>query len=373
MKDLGHEETERLIKRMTADVQKVYLQASKEVQAKLDDYFRRFEIKDEIWARKVANGEAKQEDYIKWRQSQLMVGQRWETLQQKLSEELHQSNVTARKLVDQYRAEAYAVNFNYGTFLVETQSKIDTAFTLYNREAVERIIREEPELLPPPGFQSIPTKFDRYKAGEEVKLTAEEKKAFDVALAADKDIRWQKGQIQSVTMQAIVQGESIPNFAKRIARDMGEINHKSTIRYARTAMTGAQNAGRVDSFHRAEELGIDMEQVWVSVLDGRTRYEHRQLDGMRVKVGEPFKVDGYTIMFPGDPSAPPEMVYNCRCGVWAQVKGWKTDLSRRSLADLDGMSYDEWKNSHKEQSRSITYQEEVGNAMKWKYINERYK
>lgn len=349
MKDLGHEETERLIKRMTADVQKVYLQASKEVQAKLDDYFRRFEIKDEIWVRKVSNGEAKKEDYIKWRQSQLMVGQRWETLQQKLSEELHQSNVTARKLVDQYRAEAYAVNFNYGTYLVESQSKIDTAFTLYNREAVERIIREEPELLPPPGKQ------------------------MKKLLKENPDIAWQKGQIQSVTMQAIVQGESIPNFAKRIARDMGEINHKSTIRYARTAMTGAQNAGRVDSFHRAEELGIDMEQVWVSVLDGRTRYEHRQLDGMRVKVGEPFKVDGYTIMFPGDPSAPPEMVYNCRCGVWAQVKGWKTDLSRRSLADLDGMSYDEWKNSHKEQSRSITYQEEVGNAMKWKYINERYK
>lgn len=349
MKDLGHEETERLIKRMTADVQKVYLQASKEVQEKLDDYFRRFEIKDEIWARKVANGEAKMADYKAWRESQLVVGDRWIALQEKVANDYHNSNITARKLVDQYRAEAYAVNFNYGTYLVESQSKIDTAFTLYNREAVERIIREEPELLPPPGKQ------------------------MKKLLKENPDIAWQKGQIQSVTMQAIVQGESIPNFAKRIARDMGEINHKSTIRYARTAMTGAQNAGRVDSFHRAEEMGIDMEQVWVSVLDGRTRYEHRQLDGMRVKVGEPFKVDGYTIMFPGDPSAPPEMVYNCRCGVWAQVKGWKTDLSRRSLADLDGMSYDEWKNSHKEQSRSITYQEEVGNAMKWKYINERYK
>ena len=349
MKDLGHEETERLIKRMTADLQKVYLQASKEVQAKLDDYFRRFEIKDEIWARKVAAGEAKMADYKAWRESQLMVGDRWIALQEKVANDYHNSNITARKLVDQYRAEAYAVNFNYGTYLVESQSKIDTAFTLYNREAVERIIREEPELLPPPGKQ------------------------MKKLLKENPDIAWQKGQIQSVTMQAIVQGESIPNFAKRIARDMGEINHKSTIRYARTAMTGAQNAGRVDSFHRAEEMGIDMEQVWVSVLDGRTRYEHRQLDGMRVKVGEPFKVDRYTIMFPGDPSAPPEMVYNCRCGVWAQVKGWKTDLSRRSLADLDGMSYDEWKNSHKEQSRSITYQEEVGNAMKWKYINERYK
>lgn len=373
MKDLGHEETEKLIKEMTGKVGDVYRQASNEVQEKLEDYFRRFEIKDEIWRKKVAAGEAKTADYIKWRKSQLMVGSRWAALQEKLANEFHLSNVTARKIVNQYRAEAYAVNMNYGTYLIERQSKINTSFTLYNREAVERILREEPELLPPPGAQSIPTKFDRYKAGEEVKLTAEEKKAFDVALAADKDIRWQKGQIQSVTMQAIVQGESIPNFAKRIARDLGEINHKSTIRYARTAMTGAQNAGRVDSFHRAEEMGIEMEQVWVSVLDGRTRYEHRQLDGVRTKVGEPFKVDGYTIMFPGDPTAAPEMVYNCRCGVWPQVKGWKTDLSRRSLADLDGMSYEEWKDSHKEMSRPITYQEEVGEAMKWKYINERYK
>jgi hypothetical protein len=51
-------------------------------------------------------------------------------------------------------------------------------------------------------------------------------------------------------------------------------------------------------------------------------------------------------MEPGDPSAEPEMVYNCRCTMVAQVKGHERnaeDLNRRDTSHMEEESYDEWK------------------------------
>ena len=120
------------------------------------------------------------------------------------------------------------------------------------------------------------------------------------------------------TMQSILQGESIPNMAKRIAQTMGEINHKATIRYARTAVTGAENAGRKDAFERAERMGIDMEQEWRATLDMRTRHSHRQLDGERRPVGEAFS-NGCE--WPGDENGDPDTTCGCNCSTEVIITG----------------------------------------------------
>lgn len=375
MPDYAHRYTDKEIAALEKEVKAVYKQASEEAEKKLQDYFRRFRVKDEIWARRVADGEKTAAEYAQWRKGQLIVGKRWKTLSENLASDYHNANVIARNIALGHRAAVYAENFNFATYRIEMRANANTAFTLYNRGAVERILRDKPELLPPPGGQMQKTfgKFDRFKSGDSRGLTKKEKRAFQKLIQENKDIRWQEGQLQSVTMQSIVQGESIPNMAKRIATTMGEINHASTIRYARTAMNGAQNAGRVDAFHRAEELGIELEQVWMAVLDDRTRHLHRQLDGQKRKVGEPFEVEGYEIMFPGDQRAEPEMFWNCRCTIDGIPKGWNSHSDKRSLKATEHETYDEWKNSRKEISRSITYQEEMANAMKWKYINEDYK
>lgn len=354
MPDYAHRYTDKEIAALEKEVKVVYKQASEEAEKKLQDYFKRFWVKDEIWARRVAEGEKTAAEYAQWRRGQLIVGKRWQTLYESLAADYHNANVIAREIALGHRAAVYAENFNFATYQIEMRAKVNTAFTLYNRDAVERIIRDHPELLPPPTAK-LEAQLQAHKA-----LTG-------------KDLHWQEGQIQSVTMQAIAQGESIPNMSARIARTMGEINHAATIRYARTAMNGAQNAGRVDAFHRAEELGIELEQVWMAVLDDRTRHLHRQLDGQKRKVGEPFEVEGYEIMFPGDQRAEPEMFWNCRCTIDGIPKGWNSHSDKRSLKATEHETYEEWKNSRKEISRSITYQEEMANAMKWKYINEDYK
>ena len=48
MADSGHDGTEEILKEIEKRVTKEYRQAAAEVQAKLNDYWRRFRIKDEI-------------------------------------------------------------------------------------------------------------------------------------------------------------------------------------------------------------------------------------------------------------------------------------------------------------------------------------
>lgn len=348
MADYGHEQTDELIAALEKKIAREYRQAVKEAQEKLDDYLRRFAIKDEKWQLMVARGEKTAEEYKAWREAQIMTGKRWEALKNQLAADYHNANVIARGIVTGAMPEAYAVNMNWATYQLEKLGRVDTGFTLYSRETVERILRDNPDLLPAPG------------------------RNMKARLAAGKDIAWQAGQIQSVTLQSIVQGESIPHMAQRIARTMGESNHKSTIRYARTAMTGAQNAGRQDAYKRAEALGVKMKRRWIATLDNRTRHEHRQLDGQERGTEEPFTVDGYEIMYPGDPSAEGFLVWNCRCTTRAVVDGWESkSRALRSDEAIGGQSYEEWREGHSRPER-ITKQEEISEAMRRKTINELY-
>lgn len=122
-------------------------------------------------------------------------------------------------------------------------------------------------------------------------------------------------------------------------------------------------------------MGIPMEKEWLATLDGRTRHEHRMLDGMHVPVDEKFEVEGYEIEYPGDPSADDGMVYNCRCTLIARIKDFEHDLSDMDSRisndeDVGDMTYDEWKESRDIRSDSITKQDDIAETMQRAYNNE---
>ena len=81
--------------------------------------------------------------------------------------------------------------------------------------------------------------------------------------------------------------------------------------------------------------------MWRATLDGRTRHAYRLFDGQMVDIGEKFKVDGYELEYPGDPSAPAYLVYNCRCTVVSVDKFHDPNAPRASK--LGDMSYEDWK------------------------------
>jgi SPP1 gp7 family putative phage head morphogenesis protein len=209
----------------------------------------------------------------------------------------------------------YAINHNYATFEIEQQSQLDTSYTLYSRESVERMYRDNPKLYHDPGKENAS------------KLAKGEIKA------------WNKRKVQSVITQGILQGESIPQLTKRLERVTGGA-HAAAIRNARTMITGTQNAGRIDAMDRAKDMGIPVRKQWLATLDTRTRILHRELDGKIADTDKPFTVEGYKIMFPGDPTAHPGNVYNCRCTLTTKIIGFKRkDGSIKRIGENDAFDY----------------------------------
>ena len=347
MRDYGHEQTDEILEKLEKKLTKEYKQASEEVRDKLNDYLRRFAEKDAIKQDQVRRGVITEAEYKRWRKGQIMAGKRWQQLRDSLADDFHSTNVTARNIITRTLPYVYALNHNWGTYQIERDTSIDTSYTLYDASTVNRILTEDPDLLPPPGKEAM----KRIREG--------------------KDVRWNRQQIQSVMLQSILQGESIPAIATRLADAVGDGNRKAAIRNARTMTTGAENAGRVDSYKRAEKMGIELKQCWVATLDMRTRHEHRQADGQTVPVGEPFDIDGKKLRFPGDPSAPGYLVYNCRCTLIAQVSGHEHDVkgfSKRKDPSVKGMSYEAWKKSREERTNPITLPEEKAQAIRMAYI-----
>ena len=73
-----------------------------------------------------------------------------------------------------------------------------------------------------------------------------------------------------------------------------------------------QQSATYDAQQAAKAKGADVVKQWDASLDGKTRENHRKLDGQIVAVDEPFEVGGMSAMFPGDFGDPAEDC-NCRC------------------------------------------------------------
>lgn len=81
---------------------------------------------------------------------------------------------------------------------------------------------------------------------------------------------------------------------------------------ARTETTGAVNSA---SLATAASIGL-LTKEWLSSRDDKVRLAHSRLgggDGQRAPIALPFLIGGFPMMYPGDPSAPADLVINCRC------------------------------------------------------------
>lgn len=311
-------QNDKEVEKLEKKLRKVYLQAQADTQAKMEDYLQRFATKDAIKLEQVKQGKITQAQYLEWRKGQIAVGKQWQDKVDALAADYTNANKIAMGMVRNDMAGTFATNHNYAAYQLEHDTSLDLSFTLYDQYTLKNLVARDPNLLPLPSVD-IP-----------------------------KDLRWNKQKINSVITQAVLQGDSIPKIAQSLRR-VTDMNHSAAVRNARTSMTAAQNAGRVESYKHAQDMGIDMQQEWLATLDGRTRHSHRQMDGERIAVAKdkwhPAKFSN-GCRYPGDPQGPAWEIYNCRCTLVAAVEGIdQSDAPRNSK--LGGMSYDEWKNAHK--------------------------
>ena len=347
MSDPAHIATDAEIAKLEKLITKEYKKAYKEASKKCEDYFATFAAKDAKWQEWVAKGTKTQKEYKEWRQGQMLVGKRWEDLRDTLAQDYANAAKITMSIAKGYAPEVYAINHNYATFQIEKGCGLDTSYTLYSRESVERMYKGKPKLYHTYG------------------------KAVAKEIKEGKQYAWDRRRITSVLTQAILQGESIPKITKRLEQVTAG-DHKAAIRNARTMMTGVQNAGRVDAIDRANSKGIPVQKQWLATLDMRTRHWHKALDGVIVDNDEPFENEIGKIMFPGDPDADGANVYNCRCTLLPAIKGYEidvTDPSVRPNDKLGKMTYEEWLAEKKSISNPITLPEEKAATIKgawWK-------
>ena len=349
--DRGHERTEQVIKKIEGRLYAEYSQAAEEVQKTIDDYMQRFKLKDQKWQEWVKDGKRTDEEYAQWRKQQLMQGERWKTLKEQLAQDMVNANQSARDIATSYMPEIYEINHNYGLYQIEVGSgyQLPSSLTLYNREAIAHIAKDDPDLMP----------MGKNILGQ---------------IARGKAERWERQKVQSIMLQGIMQGKSNVRIAQDIAEKLANGDFKASMRYARTMSTNAQNGGRYGAYRRLERNGVPLTLQWEATLDMRTRHEHRLMHGQRRNVNEPFVVDGVEILYPawlgsmGDYKVPPDMIWNCRCTILAWVKGFEHDALKTSER-MEGLSYEEWLNA-KEKPQPITKQRDIGEAMRMRYIRE---
>lgn len=319
-KDLGHEWTEERLKRLEERIAVVYRQAYEERDKTVTAFFEWFEKADEKKRKLLKEEKITEKQYTQWRLEQLMAGNQYKAMRDKLAERMTHANEIALAYINDDTPGIYSLNHNWAAYTIE-QAAGNCDFTLYDEQTVKRLIMENPELMP------------NYPAAK--------------ALKREIDLEYGKKQITASVTSGILQGKSIPAIAQDLMIRMSDMNEKSAIRAARTATTGAQNAGRLDVFNAAAAMGIKLKKQWLATLDGRTRHSHAALDGATVDRDKKFD-NG--CMYPGDPSGAPAEVYNCRCTMIAVIEDEPyEDAKRRARSEATGknyiisdMTYEEW-------------------------------
>lgn len=323
MADKAHRLTDEKLEEIEKRLSAIYSRAEKELQKTIDDYFAKFAKRDAKQKARLEAGEITEQEYKQWRLAQMGRGERFKALQSRVAERYTEANETAVRYVNDATPGIYSLNRNYSAYTIEKVAG-NVGFDLWDEQTVRRLIVDNPEVMPyyPP----------------------------EKALNRGIDLAYGKRQISASVTSSILQGKSIPGIAKDLQTRMTDMNKSSAVRTARTAVTGAQNAGRMDSYVAAEKMGIKLKREWLAVIDNRTRHAHAMLDGQKAAMGEPFKVDGEEIMFPGDTSAPGYLVYNCRCTLIASVDGVDTSNAQRRVRNqetgknelVSDMTYQEW-------------------------------
>ena len=308
-RDDGNEITEEILSKLENDIQKEYKQAYKEVRKKLKDFTESYEAERKQKLQQIKSGEITYKEYRDWCERKIFVSDRWKAMKESLAEDLANADKIARSMAVEHSPEVYSVNHSFAGYQVSRDAAINPSFTVYNRRAVEMLIRDKPDLLPVAS------------------------KKMDIP----KDKRWNEKKINSVVTQSILQGKPIDDVADSLVKVVG-MDMSAAVRNARTMITNAQNRGRQDAFDELKEKGIPLREKWIATLDNRTRHSHRLMHG-QYKNKDGYYPNG--LRYPGDELGDPEEVYNCRCTEIAEIGEFAIDTPMHSPKMKD-MTFDEW-------------------------------
>ena len=292
----------RQLNRLRRRILRVYGTARREMQEQLTEFLGKYRALDERKRAQLDAGEITEEDYRIWLQNQVFQSDLMHAKLDGITQTCTTAQQTAYNLARDEQYNIFSFGANWAFYELEQAAGVTFGLTLYNTEAVKLLLKENPKLV------------------SNKRIKSESNRTYDARV------------FNRYVMQGIVQGKSVHDIAVQAVNGMADTEIHWAMNNAITALTGAQNAGALQQMHNAQALGIEVKKRWNSTHDYRTREMHRLLDQETADLDEPFKVQGYEIMYPGDPNAAPEMVYHCRCKLTsALVKYPRQTAARRDI------------------------------------------
>lgn len=267
--------TDRKLDKLEKKLEQMYARAQKEVTAEWQEYLKTHGAKADKLYNALKNAEmggdrrliaeAKQK-YQQEMKRLTGANKRYKRELEKISEQLARVDKTAYELANNILPDIYAKNYN-GLNL-----PVGYSYQLVDAHTIQNLVWGDLDFW--------------------------------------KDVSWTKERFNNAILQGIMQGESIPKIAKRLGSKV-EGNRVAAIRNARTAVTNAENRGRLDSMKAVdEECGLIYEKQWIATHDSRTRETHLDISGEQVPLDDEFS-NG--LQYPADPNGEPAEVWNCRC------------------------------------------------------------
>lgn len=285
MQYLSDRETDKALMYLEKRIQHEYNKAGKEIAITASNYFSDFEKRYEEEYKAYKRGVYTKKQFEDWYITQVGRGRKYERMRDECARRITEADKVAAAYISDGTASICALNRNYEAYQIAMNHN-GVVFDIWDEQTVKNLIGHKKIQLPLPKI-NIP-----------------------------KADRWNRQRLQSALLSAIIQGQSVSDLADTFNR-IARMGSKSAIRNARTAYTGAQNAGRQKSYEKAHEMGIQMQKEWISTLDAYTRPSHQQMDGVVVDYDEQFP-NG--LMYPADPSGEPAEIYNCRCTMRAKFE-----------------------------------------------------
>lgn len=305
MIDKAHKQTDSILEMLESKIYMTYKQAEKEVQDKWKAYLDNVDENAKEIKKKLVEATKKGNpaDISKYRlklaslyKSRTFQNQQFHNLLQEIALQYQYSAETATAIINGKLPKVYSVNYNYMGQQIIPQVKnltdIDIIFNLVDTQTIRNLLLDDSTLLP-----LLEINGKKYR-------------------------RWVTSKINSEVLNGIIQGESMDKIASRL-QNVTAMTAKAAITNARTAVTSAENKGRLDSMTELEKHGAILEKQWLATSDSRTRDWHRELNGKTAEINEAFENAMGEIRYPGDPQAKPANVYNCRCTLLTNVKGFR--------------------------------------------------
>nr|DAI04528.1 MAG TPA: minor capsid protein [Caudoviricetes sp.] len=306
----------RQLNRLRRRILRVYGTARREMTEQLTEFLEHYQKLDAYKRAQLEAGKITESDYRTWLRNQVFQSELMHQKLDNITQTCTTAQQTAYKLARDEQYDIFALGANWAFYELEQAAGVAFNLTLYNTEAVKRLLMENPKLVP------------------NKRIKSESNKTYDARV------------FNRYVMQGIIQGKSVHDIATQAVKGMADTEVHWAMNNAITALTGAQNAGTLQQIRNAKARGIPIEKQWNSTLDYKTRNMHRLLDQQSVDPDEPFKVQGYELQYPGDPNGAPEMVYRCRCTLTANLLKYPRQNTQRgdniSKETVPEMTYTEW-------------------------------